>query len=405
MKYNEKNQLIQQFPLSFSEKDANASLTTQLSSTKEDLEDSNTSLDKLRLREEELLAINQELTECTAKMQNEMSLHKSKSIALTVENENVNKEKNSFDTRYAELEKQLKAEQRMRKEEKERLEEELKETRISVESLEQKLSTALGDIEAMKNKHIQSLKELNRELMLSQKRCAKLELLRGNDSDCHSTTSHSENAASDSESSIKNGFTNGAGNQEPSLRKASVSSLPGVSILEPSKQSLIERIVRLQQANAKQTEKLDFLENHSATLVAELQKKARLVHYYMMRDQSGALVSSKSDKHKADLAKYGGIMSAIYGGVKGNTSSADMTLDLSLEINRKLQAVLEDTLLKNITLKVSGGGEEKGMRFYFVAVFFSFTGEFRYFGTRSRQIDEEDGNQMKEYLGTYLIMY
>jgi hypothetical protein len=29
-----------------------------------------------------------------------------------------------------------------------------------------------------------------------------------------------------------------------------------------------------------------------------------------------------------------------------------MTLELSLEINRKLQAVLEDTLLKNITLKV-----------------------------------------------------
>jgi hypothetical protein len=30
-----------------------------------------------------------------------------------------------------------------------------------------------------------------------------------------------------------------------------------------------------------------------------------------------------------------------------------MTLELSLEINRKLQAVLEDTILKNITLKVS----------------------------------------------------
>ena len=29
-----------------------------------------------------------------------------------------------------------------------------------------------------------------------------------------------------------------------------------------------------------------------------------------------------------------------------------MTLELSLEINKKLQAVLEDTLLKNITIKV-----------------------------------------------------
>ncbi len=31
-----------------------------------------------------------------------------------------------------------------------------------------------------------------------------------------------------------------------------------------------------------------------------------------------------------------------------------MTLDTSLEINRKLQAVFEDALLKNITLKVIG---------------------------------------------------
>jgi hypothetical protein len=31
----------------------------------------------------------------------------------------------------------------------------------------------------------------------------------------------------------------------------------------------------------------------------------------------------------------------------------DMTMELSLEINKKLQAVLEDIILKNITLKVS----------------------------------------------------
>lgn len=35
-----------------------------------------------------------------------------------------------------------------------------------------------------------------------------------------------------------------------------------------------------------------------------------------------------------------------------------MTLELSLEINQKLQAVLEDTLLKNITLKVLADRKE-----------------------------------------------
>jgi hypothetical protein len=42
-------------------------------------------------------------------------------------------------------------------------------------------------------------------------------------------------------------------------------------------------------------------------------------------------------------------MSSVY---SSRVTDSGMTLELSLEINRKLQAVLEDTLLKNITLKV-----------------------------------------------------
>ena len=41
-------------------------------------------------------------------------------------------------------------------------------------------------------------------------------------------------------------------------------------------------------------------------------------------------------------------MASLY---KNSVSDSNMTLDLSLEINRKLQSVLEDTILKNITLK------------------------------------------------------
>ena len=44
-------------------------------------------------------------------------------------------------------------------------------------------------------------------------------------------------------------------------------------------------------------------------------------------------------------------MASIYSSNRDSTSGG-ITLDLSLEINRKLQAVLEDTLLKNIMLKV-----------------------------------------------------
>lgn len=55
-------------------------------------------------------------------------------------------------------------------------------------------------------------------------------------------------------------------------------------------------------------------------------------------------------KLQAEVVKHGGIMASLYG---SKQSDEGLTLELSLEINRKLQAVLEDTLLKNITLKVS----------------------------------------------------
>lgn len=41
---------------------------------------------------------------------------------------------------------------------------------------------------------------------------------------------------------------------------------------------------------------------------------------------------------------------------RSRAHSGDMSLELSLEINQKLQAVLEDTILKNITLKVNNIG-------------------------------------------------
>jgi hypothetical protein len=79
-------------------------------------------------------------------------------------------------------------------------------------------------------------------------------------------------------------------------------SIPSQLTAQPSQKTLIDRIVRLQHASARQAEKIDFLENHSANLVAELQKKAKLLHHYMLREQTGALASSKSDRNKVGWA-------------------------------------------------------------------------------------------------------
>jgi len=63
------------------------------------------------------------------------------------------------------------------------------------------------------------------------------------------------------------------------------------------------------------------------------------------------LVTVVSDvlNSQCQLVVKGGIMASLY-----STHSQDhtMTVDLALEICHKLQNVLEDALLKNITLKV-----------------------------------------------------
>uniref|UniRef100_A0A0K8TA73 Coiled-coil domain-containing protein 186 n=1 Tax=Lygus hesperus TaxID=30085 RepID=A0A0K8TA73_LYGHE len=120
-----------------------------------------------------------------------------------------------------------------------------------------------------------------------------------------------------------------------------------LKVLDVPAHTLIERIVKLQNDCAKQTERIEFLEEHTAHLVKELQKKSKLLQNYIMREQTGALTSKVMDRNKAEVSKHGGIMASLY----STKPSESMTLELSMEINRKLQAVLEDTLLKNITLK------------------------------------------------------
>ena len=69
-----------------------------------------------------------------------------------------------------------------------------------------------------------------------------------------------------------------------------------------------------------------------------------------MREQTGAVTSPSHDNHKARRAQKGGVMASVF---TGKSHHNEMTFELSLEINRKMQSVLEDALLKNIMLKVS----------------------------------------------------
>lgn len=140
----------------------------------------------------------------------------------------------------------------------------------------------------------------------------------------------------------------GGGSPESQQHLQTPSVMVVDSYPEVDKTLLVERIVRLQKALARKQEKMEFMEDHMKQLVEEIRKKTKILQSYALREESGALSSEASDNNKVALGRRGGIMASLHA---SHPADAGLTLELSLEINRKLQAVLEDTLLKNITLK------------------------------------------------------
>ncbi|XP_067643680.1 coiled-coil domain-containing protein 186 [Eurosta solidaginis] len=365
-----------------------ATLTESVREITEKLGDNEQDLCQLHQKEKELLSINKEMSESIVGLQNEICLLKGKAQGIGAENDILRKEKLDYDSKYEKLLVDLKQEVDKKLEERQLFAKHLSEKTKLYEVTKAKLENIEGDFEASKHKHATVIKELQREIQKYKRSLEHPAIAANTPSTTRQYCARCQNSIqkfnvnnnSDISIATTNGFSeNGNKNavtakeQRTHSRTSSQSSQPTTSrrpsetsesegtmvssfttvqqdVQGPSKKHLVERILRIQQASARQTEKIDFLENHTLSLVSELQKKSKVVQYYMLRDQAGALTSMRSDQNKSELAKYGnGVMSAIYNGIKGDTKS--MTLDLSLEINKKLQAVLEDTLLKNITLK------------------------------------------------------
>lgn len=80
----------------------------------------------------------------------------------------------------------------------------------------------------------------------------------------------------------------------------------------------------------------------------------RIIQNFIMREQTGALTPPSFDANKIRQVQKGGVMGTVFSAGKNSRAykMPDVNFELSLEMNRKMQSVLEDTLLKNITLKV-----------------------------------------------------
>ena len=69
----------------------------------------------------------------------------------------------------------------------------------------------------------------------------------------------------------------------------------------PDSHILVEKIVKLQRNLARQQEKIEFMEEHVATMVEEMKKKNRLLQHYILQEEAGALSSASMDEHKVQL--------------------------------------------------------------------------------------------------------
>ncbi|XP_034563844.1 coiled-coil domain-containing protein 186 isoform X2 [Notolabrus celidotus] len=311
-------------------------LTTQMADLQRDVQGS-------REREAELLGFTEKLSSKNAQLQSESNALQTQLDHLTGNFTELQARLEETNQLLEDKSRQLKQEEVLRQQEVQGLQEERAVLQTEVTQLKTRVEELRDELVTQKRKQAANIKDLTKQLTQARKRLEQVEN-GGCDRDASSMGSRSSSSGS---LNARHGGSSGV--EERTLDSQSGPSVVVVdSFPEVDKAMLVDRIVRLQKALARKQEKIEFMEDHIKQLVEEIRKKTKIIQSYVLREESGALSSEASDINKAHLSRRGGIMASLY---TSHPADSGLTLDLSLEINRKLQAVLEDTLLKNITLK------------------------------------------------------
>ncbi|XP_014910031.1 coiled-coil domain-containing protein 186 isoform X2 [Poecilia latipinna] len=312
------------------------SLTSQMADLQRDVQGS-------REREAELLGFTEKLSSKNAQLQSESNALQSQLDQVSSSFTELQAKQEETSRLLEDKSRQLKQEEAQRSQEVQGLQEERAALQTEVAQLKTRVEELRDELVTQKRKQAANIKDLTKQLTQARKRLDQVEN-GGCDRDASSMGSRSSSS----------GSLNARQGGSSSVEERSPESQSGPSVMvvdsfpEVDKAVLVDRIVRLQKALARKQEKIEFMEDHIKQLVEEIRKKTKIIQSYVLREESGALSSEASDINKAHLIRRGGIMASLY---TSHPADSGLTLDLSLEINRKLQAVLEDTLLKNITLK------------------------------------------------------
>ncbi|KAM4623810.1 coiled-coil domain-containing protein 186 [Polymixia lowei] len=298
-----------------------------------------------REREAELLCFTEKLSSKNAQLQSESNGLQAQLDQLSSSSKELQARLEETHRLLDDKSQQLKKEEVLRQQEVQGLQEERAALQTEVAHLKTRVEELRDELVTQKRKQAANIKDLTKQLIQARKKLEHVD-----NGGCDREVS-SMGSRSSSSGSLNTRHGGSGGGEERSPESQSGPSVVVVdSFPEVDKAVLVERIVRLQKALARKQEKIEFMEDHIKQLVEEIRKKTKIIQSYVLREETGALSSEASDFNKAHLSRRGGIMASLY---TSHPADSGLTLDLSLEINRKLQAVLEDTLLKNITLKDS----------------------------------------------------
>ncbi|XP_059254627.1 coiled-coil domain-containing protein 186 isoform X2 [Mustela nigripes] len=316
----------------------------EIENLKEEVESLNSLINDLqkdiegsRKRESELLLFTEKLTSKNAQLQSESNSLQSQFDKLSYSESQLQSQCEQMKQTNTNLESRLSKEEELRKEEVQTLQAELTCRQTEVKALSTQVEELKDELVTQRRKHASSVKDLTKQLQQARKKLDQVE-----------NGSYDKEVSSMGSRSSSSGSLNARSSAEDRSPENTGSSVAVDNFPEVDKAMLIERIVRLQKAHARKNEKIEFMEDHIKQLVEEIRKKTKIIQSYILREESGTLSSEASDFNKVHLSRRGGIMASLY---TSHPADSGLTLDLSLEINRKLQAVLEDMLLKNITLK------------------------------------------------------
>ncbi|NXU57802.1 CC186 protein, partial [Turnix velox] len=290
-----------------------------------------------RKRESELLIFTEKLTSKNAQLQSENNSLQSQLDKLSYSERELQNQLECVQQTKDDLATKLQKEEEQRKLEVEALQAQLASEQEELTALRTHVDELKDELATQKRKHAANLKDLTKQLQLARRKLDQME--NGN---------YDKEVSSMGSRSSSSGSLNARSSNEDRSPENTGSAVAVDSFPEVDKSVLVERILRLQKAHARKNEKMEFMEDHIKQLVEEIRKKTKIIQSYILREEAGTLSSEASDFNKVHLSRRGGIMASLY---TSHPADSGLTLELSLEINRKLQAVLEDTLLKNITLK------------------------------------------------------